>query len=102
MAWVTRGPECLPPGAQQPGGKLLLAPQLGSWEPPRSSQGTCCRGPSHICPYCPFINTRLRHRDLLLLWQEGGSGEPGHGQGDAVIGRKDQLTLSEEMWALLL
>lgn len=98
MAWVTRGPECLQPGAQQQGGKLLLTPhhQLGPWKPLRSSQGICCRGPSHICPHCPFINTCLRPRDLCLLWQEGGSGEPGNGPGDAATGGKDQLTLSEE------
>lgn len=59
MAWVTREPvqvtqqpERLQPGAQQQGGKPLLAPhnQLGAWKPLRSSQGICCHGPSHICP----------------------------------------------------
>lgn len=59
MSWVTREPvqvtqrpERLQPGAQQQGGKPLLAPhnQLGAWKPLRPSQGICCRGPSHICP----------------------------------------------------
>lgn len=81
MAWVTREPvqvtqrpERLQPGAQQQGGKPLLAPhnQLGAWKPLRPSQ------PGHLLPWaephlspnCPFIHTPLRNRDLCLLWQE--------------------------------